>query len=134
MTLVGVPSRPLQYLKAVALADLPSGTKATCWAIASFADNDTGKAFPSVRVLAEATGLSGPIVSQHTRRAEEAGFLRKERRHNNSIVYTITTPVLAGKHTVAAPMSEAWIAPIPMGPSITGGTPRLRTWPELPFV
>lgn len=134
MTLVAVQSRPLQYLKAVALADLPSGTKTTCWAIASFADNDTGKAFPSVRALAEATGLSGPIVSQHTKRAEEAGFLRKERRHNNSIVYTITTPVLAGKHTVAAPTSAAWIAPIPVGPSIPGATSGPRIWPELPHV
>ena len=134
MTPAGVPSRPLQYLKAVARADLPTGTKATCWAIASFADNDTGKAFPSVGAIAAATGLSGPIVSQHTRRAEEAGFLHKERRHNNSIVYTITTPVLVANHAGATPFTAPWISPSFVAPSITGATPGPRIWPELPHV
>lgn len=29
------PSRPLQYLKAVANSDPPTGTRAVCWALAS---------------------------------------------------------------------------------------------------
>lgn len=89
----GVPSRPLQYLKAIANSDLPAGTRATCWAIASFADNDTGEAFPSVAKLAKATGLSKDTISRHTKRAEAAGYLHKRSRRNNSIIYTITIPV-----------------------------------------
>lgn len=95
MSVVGSPSRPLQYFKAIANADLPTGTKATCWAIASFADNDTGRAYPSLKVLAAASGLTPAVLSKHTARAEEAGYLRKERRHNSSIVYTITIPAAA---------------------------------------
>ena len=40
------PSRRLQYANAIAKSGLPSGVRATCWALATFADNDTGKAFP----------------------------------------------------------------------------------------
>lgn len=89
----GVPARPLQYLKAIANSNLPTGTRATCWAIASFADNDSGEAFPSVARLAQATGLSKDTISKHTKRAEEAGYLHKRSRRNNSIIYTITIPV-----------------------------------------
>lgn len=89
----GVPSRPLQYLKAIANSNLPAGTRATCWAIASFADNDTGEAFPTVATLGKATNLSKDTVSKHTKRAEAAGYLHKRVRRNNSIVYTITVPV-----------------------------------------
>ncbi|MBT2536247.1 helix-turn-helix domain-containing protein [Arthrobacter sp. ISL-69] len=89
----GVPCRPLQYLTAVARSDLSSGTKATCWALASFVNTKTGEAFPSVATLAKAVGLSSPTVSQHTKRAEAAGYLHKHVRRNNSILYTITIPI-----------------------------------------
>ncbi len=89
----GVPSQPLQYLTAIANSDLPSGTKATCWALASFAHNHTGEAYPSVATLAKAAGLSGPTVSKHTVRAEAAGYLHKHIRRNSSILYTITIPI-----------------------------------------
>ncbi|MCO4273786.1 helix-turn-helix domain-containing protein [Pseudarthrobacter sp. HLT3-5] len=89
----GVPSQPLQYLTAVANSELSSGTKATCWALASFAHNKTGEAFPSVATLAKAVGLSKAVVSKHTARAEAAGYLHKHIRRNNSILYTITVPV-----------------------------------------
>lgn len=89
----GVPSRPLQYLKAIANSELRSGTRATCWALASFADNETGEAFPTVATLAKATGLTEATVSKHTARAEAAGYLHKHIRRNNSILYTITIPI-----------------------------------------
>jgi hypothetical protein len=82
----------LQYATAVAKSGLPSGVKATCWALATFADNDTGEAWPKVKTLAQAAGLSSRVVSQHTGTAESAGYLRKKRRHDNSIIYTITVP------------------------------------------
>lgn len=90
----GVPSQPLQYLTAaVANAGLPSGTRATCWALASFADNVTGEAFSTVAAMARPVGLSKAVVSKHTARAEAAGYLHKHIRRNNSILYTITIPV-----------------------------------------
>lgn len=89
----GVPSRPLQYLRAVRESDLPTGARAVCWALASFANNNTGKAYPAVKTLADATGESAPIVSKYTQLAEERGYLHKDRRHNGSIIYTITIPV-----------------------------------------
>lgn len=103
MSVVGSPSRPLQYFKAIANAGLPTGTKATCWAIATFADNDTGRAYPSLKALAVASGLTPAVLSKHTARAEEAGYLKKERRHNSSIVYTITVPEVAAlpPHAIA---------------------------------
>lgn len=88
------PSRPLQYAKAIAESGLPSGVRATCWALATFADNDTGKAWPSVKRLAKATGLSEARVSKHTGTAESKGYLRKVRRTNTSIIYTITVPAV----------------------------------------
>lgn len=123
------PSRPLQYMKAIAQSSLPSGTRATCWAIASFADNTSGQAYPSVRALAKATGLSGPVVSQHTAKAEAAGFLHKERRLNNSIIYTITVPVSDHPQNTA-------VAPQPPSPALLapndGVGSGLTVWPQWP--
>lgn len=89
----GQPSRPLQYAKAIARSSLPTGVKATCWAIATFANNNTGRAYPTVRKIAEAVGLSEETVSKHTGRAEAEGYLRKDRKFNSSIDYYITVPV-----------------------------------------
>jgi hypothetical protein len=89
----GVPCQPLQYLTAIAKSDLPPGTRATCWALASFANNVTGEAFPTVATLAKATGLTKATVSKHTVRAEAAGYLQKHIRRNSSILYTITIPI-----------------------------------------
>lgn len=86
-------SRPLQYANAIAKSGLPSGVKATCWALATFADNDTGLAWPAVKKLAKAVGLSEAVVSKHTGTAESKGYLRKARRTNTSILYTITVPI-----------------------------------------
>lgn len=87
------PSRPLQYAKAIRESGLSSGVRATCWALATFADNDTGRAWPTVKTLARAAGLSEAVVSKHTSTAESMGYLRKHRRTNSSIIYTITIPV-----------------------------------------
>jgi hypothetical protein len=134
VSLVGSPSRPLQYFKAIANAGLPTGTKATCWAIASFADNDTGRAYPSLRVLAAASGLTPAVLSKHTARAEEAGYLKKERRYNNSIVYTITVPSKGGDDGGEAPSMPADDM---VSPSLAAPLPRwvdanIRMWPQMP--
>lgn len=108
------PSRPLQYAKEVAGSDLPAGVKATCWALATFADNDTGEAWPKVKTLAKAAGLSPRVVSQHTGTAESAGYLRKKRRYDNSILYTITVPAAeeatTPTHYVEVPEPPHWTA------------------------
>lgn len=95
------PSRPLQYANAIAKSGLPSGVRATCWALATFAKNETGEAWPSVKTLAEAVGLSEAVVSKHTGTAESKGYLRKVRRTNTSIMYTITVPTGEGAHTLS---------------------------------
>lgn len=43
-----------------------------------------------MKTLAKAVGLSEAVVSTHTGTAESKGYLRKERRSNYSIIYTIT--------------------------------------------
>ena len=88
------PSRPLQYAKAIRESDLPPGARATCWALATYANNRTGTAYPTVATLALATGFSEPTVSKHTRMAETMGYLRKDRRRDSSIIYTITVPIV----------------------------------------
>ncbi|WP_426301891.1 helix-turn-helix domain-containing protein [Arthrobacter sp. R-11] len=93
----GTPSRPLQYLRAVRESDLPTGTRAVCWALASFANNNTGKAYPTVKTLAKATGMKEGTVSRHTGLAQEKGYLHKERHFNGPITYTITVPITEEK-------------------------------------
>lgn len=88
------PSRPLQYSKAIRESDLPTGVRAVCWALATYANNKTGIAYPTVATLAIATGISEPYISKHTGVAEAKGYLRKDRQHNSSIIYTITVPVV----------------------------------------
>lgn len=106
------PSRPLQYAKAIARSGLPSGVKATCWAIATFANNNTGRAYPTVKKIAEAVGLSAETVSKHTARAEAEGYLRKERKYNSSIDYYITVPIpVMGNSTLARDVRVAKEAP-----------------------
>ncbi|YCH10271.1 helix-turn-helix domain-containing protein [Arthrobacter sp. alpha11c] len=80
----------------MANSSLPTGARAVCWALASFADNTNGTAWPSLATLAKATGLSKPVISRHTVRAEAAGYLLKTVRKNNSVVYTITEPCSDG--------------------------------------
>lgn len=99
----GQPSRPLQYGKAIRESNLPSGVRATCWAIATYANNYTGRATLTVNTIAKAVNLSADTVSKHTRHAEERGFLRKDRQFNSSIIYYITTPVPVLKDAPAAP-------------------------------
>lgn len=115
----GIPSRPLQYARAISNSDLPTTTRTVCWAIASFANNNTGKAFPSLRALSKATGLSKATISKHTILAESEGYLLKHQRFNNSIWYVITTPpsdapesVAMAKRKEAAVHSEAWLRSI----------------------
>lgn len=103
------PSRPLQYAKAIRESDLPSGVRAVCWALATYANNDTGEAWPSVKILARTAGLSEAVVSTHTGVAESMGYLRKARRVGTSIKYTITVPVVedAGKPGTTEAYREA---------------------------
>ncbi|SKB44241.1 Helix-turn-helix domain-containing protein [Arthrobacter sp. 49Tsu3.1M3] len=93
-TVPSTPSRPLQYSKAIRESDLPTGVRAVCWALATYANNNTGIAYPTVATLAEATGISAPYVSKHTGFAEAKGYLRKDRRKDSSIIYTITVPIV----------------------------------------
>lgn len=109
------PSRPLQYAKAIAHSDMPSGVKATCWAIATFADNTTGRAYPTVKKIAKAVGLSEETVSKHTGRAEAEGYLRKDRKFNSSIDYYITVPAPAVEESSA--------------PSIASTAEEATAWP-----
>lgn len=99
-------SRPLQYAKAIARSGLPSGVRATCWALATFADNNTGEAWPSVKKLAEAVGLSEKVVTQHTGTAQSAGYLRKKQRFNGTNVYTITVPTTLDTPTPHSPVAD----------------------------
>lgn len=87
-----VPSRPLQYARAISNSDLPTTTRTVCRAIASFANNTTGKAVPSLRALSKATGLTKATISKHTILAETEGYLIKHQRFNNSMWYVISTP------------------------------------------
>ncbi|SDS88004.1 Helix-turn-helix domain-containing protein [Pseudarthrobacter equi] len=89
----GLPAMPLQYAKAIRDSDLPTGARAVCWALAAFAANKTGEAWPSLKKLAKATDLTRAVISKHTILAEEKGFLCKKRRFNGSILYTITIPI-----------------------------------------
>lgn len=107
----GVPSRPLQYSQAIRESDLPTGVRAVCWAIATYANNYTGIAYASVATLARATGLSEPIVSRHTRVAEAKGYLRKDRQYNSSIRYTITVPVVEESPSMQIADTEEAIPP-----------------------
>lgn len=102
-----VPSRPLQYLTAIRNSGLPPTTRAVCWAIASFADDTTGEAYPSLRALSKATGLAKPTVSKHTILAESKGYLHKQQRFNNSMTYVITTPVFPEEASANAADVEA---------------------------
>jgi DNA-binding transcriptional ArsR family regulator len=129
---VGVPSRPLQYARAVAQSGLPTGTRTVCWAIASFANNDTGRAFPTVRAIAEATGLSQPVVSKHTSLAESGGYLHKERRFNGSIIYTITVPPLDVDEVIESLAEDVELLPAPVVSNAQGLQGNLRVWPQLP--
>lgn len=104
-------SRPLQYGKAIRESNLPSGVRATCWAIATFANNKTGKAFPTVEQIATAVGLSGETVSKHTRHAEAAGYLRKVRKFNSSIDYYITVPAPVVEEAPAPAITSTVEAP-----------------------
>ncbi|WP_374206951.1 helix-turn-helix domain-containing protein [Paenarthrobacter sp. TYUT067] len=92
----GIPSRPLQYATAISNSDLPTTTRTVCWAIASFANNTTGRAIPSLRALSKATGLSKATISRHTILAESRGYLLKQQRFDNSMAYVIATPVADG--------------------------------------
>jgi hypothetical protein len=103
----------LQYAKAIRESNLPSGVRATCWAIATFANNKTGKAFPTVEQIATAVGLSAETVSKHTRLAEAAGYLRKVRTFNSSIDYYISVPAHLVEDAPAPPTtSTAEEAPV----------------------
>ncbi|MET3945796.1 DNA-binding transcriptional ArsR family regulator [Arthrobacter sp. UYCu512] len=131
-TVVGDPSRPLQYAKAIAQSDLPTGTRATCWAIGTFANNNSGRAFPTVRTIAEATGLSEPVVSKHTAIAESRGYLHKERRFNGSIVYTITVPPLDVDEVIESLAEDVEALPAPVVTNAQWLQGNLRVWPQLP--
>ncbi|SLK00966.1 Helix-turn-helix domain-containing protein [Arthrobacter sp. P2b] len=109
------PSRPLQYGVAIRESNLPSGVKATCWAIATFANNKTGLAYLTVKTIARAVGLTEATVSKHTGLAEARGYLRKERKFNSSIDYYITVP---------APVLEE-----PPAPPITSTAEEAPAWP-----
>lgn len=79
-------SRPLQYANAIAKSDLSSGVRATCWALATFADKDSGEAWPSVQTLAKTADLFESVVSNHTGTAESHGYLSEIRCTNTPIM------------------------------------------------
>lgn len=101
----GQASRPLQYGVAIRKSGMPSGVKATCWAIATFANNTTGRAYPTRKRIAEAVGLSEETVSKHTAFAEARGYLRKDRKFNSSVDYYITIPAPVVEEAPAPPVA-----------------------------
>jgi hypothetical protein len=106
-------AQPLQYSRAIRDSDLPTGARATCWALATFARNESGRAWPSLKILSKATGLTPAIISKHTGLAEERGYLHKERRFNGSIIYTITIPITG--ETPGTPEAGAFPVEPPLG-------------------
>jgi DNA-binding transcriptional MocR family regulator len=111
-----MPERPLQYIKAISNSNLPGTTRAVCWAIASFANNHTGRAFPSLAMLSKATTLSKAVISKHTALAESQGYLHKQKRFNNSLIYFITIPMSDEQLLATASANESW-DPVQDGPS-----------------
>lgn len=81
-------------MKVIADSDLPTGTRPTCWEVASFEGNDTGGGFPTAARLARARGLKG-IVSERTAHAEVAGCQRMEIRNGISVLDAISIPAIS---------------------------------------
>jgi DNA-binding transcriptional ArsR family regulator len=106
----------LQYGKAIRESNLPSGVRATCWAIATYANNDTGLAYLTVKKIARAVGLTEATVSKHTGHAEAEGYLRKDRQFNSAINYYITVPLHvveeAPAHPIISSVEEAPAWPV----------------------
>ena len=55
-------------------------TKATAWALATYASNGTGIAFPSIAELADSAGLSRSGVNMAIAQLRENGFLKTQAR------------------------------------------------------
>jgi DNA-binding transcriptional MocR family regulator len=63
-------------------------------ALAQYADNKTGKCWPSLRTIQKETGMSRPTIIEAKKLLESLGILRTENRHRQSTVY-----ILGGKES-----------------------------------
>lgn len=72
--------------------------------IASFAEKDTGEAWPSRATLSAITGVKETDISAVVRELRDAGFLTIEEREGRSNIYRLTHPHLAtGSNSVPIP-------------------------------
>ena len=63
--------------------------------ISSFAEKDTGEAWPSRAMLSAITGIKDTDVSCVVRELRDAGFMSIEEREGRSSIYRLTHPLLA---------------------------------------
>lgn len=61
-----------------------------------YADKDTNKAFPSRQTLADRLRCSPKSVDRAIDELIRVGLLRKQQRHNSSLIFTLVTPVSRG--------------------------------------
>jgi DNA-binding transcriptional ArsR family regulator len=116
---VGPTPRRQAYADAIGASDLPARTKEVCLLIAGFSTGESARAWPALSRLAREAGVTPGTVSRHTAVAEDAGYLFKQRRKNNSVLYTLTIPTAGG---------PLWGPPIPT----QGAVPRGEKWSGMP--
>ena len=78
--------------------------------LVSFADR-TGKCFPSVRVLAAATGQPRSTVSRHLAQLTEEGVIARQRRPGGCYAYTIASRFLPARRGVSH-LREKGVPPV----------------------
>ena len=61
-----------------------------------YADKDTNKAFPSRQTLADRLRCSPKSVDRALDELIQFGLLKKQQRHNSSLIFTLVTPVSRG--------------------------------------
>ncbi len=73
-----------RWHRAVALAPVPTLTKALCWALECYMNGDASRGvFPSVQSLAKVTGMDERSVQRHIKVARDVGLLETKFRHND---------------------------------------------------
>jgi DNA-binding transcriptional ArsR family regulator len=78
----------------------------TLQSLVAFADR-AGKCWPSVRKLAEVTGLSKSSVSRHLSALERAGVISRQRRPGGVYAYTIASRFLPAARGVSHKRDQA---------------------------
>lgn len=93
----------IDYHEAIFASELTTNARLTALAISKFYNWKEQKAcWPSNKTLAKATGLSIRSIIRAKNELINSGYLKSERRFNDSSVYVTLTPC----HTVATPMTQ----------------------------